>query len=117
MRSEAVVLLVNRPTPSGLVFRKPARIGHHQTGHKLRCRVEVLLGEDFRRHHQGALKAALDAVEQRGERDHRLSGTNVALQEPMHWVLARKIRGYLDRGATLRIGERKRQPTDEAINE
>ena len=46
----------------------------------------VLAGEDFRRNHEGTLRAALDGRRQRHQRHHGLAGTDVALQEPQHAV-------------------------------
>ena len=46
-------------------------------------RQEVLLGKRLGRGHQRALSPVLDCAKQRVERDHGLSGANVALQEPM----------------------------------
>ena len=42
-------------------------------------REVVLLGEDLGRDHECALVAALDAVEEGREGDHRLAGTDIAL--------------------------------------
>ena len=54
--------------------------------------ARVLLGQQFgRRHHRG-LCAVLDGPQRRKRRDHGLAGTDVALHQPHHRVLALEIR-------------------------
>ena len=54
-------------------------------------RQEVLLGEGLRRRHQGALPAGFDSAQERVERDDRLPGADVALQQPRHRRRAGKV--------------------------
>src|SRR5690349_9914615 len=54
-------------------------------------REKVLLGEGFRRRHEGSLAAVLHRSEKRIERDDRLARADVALQEPLHRSRAREV--------------------------
>ena len=49
-----------------------------------RERVEVLAGEDLGRRHQRRLAAGLDRGEHGEQRDQRLAGADVALQQAVH---------------------------------
>ncbi len=72
-------------------------------------RQEVLLGERLRRRHQRALAARLDRAQERVERDDRLAGADVALQQPLHRRGAREVGVDLGDRALLVLGERERQ--------
>ena len=54
-------------------------------------REEVLLGERLGRRHQRALASRLDRAQERVERDHRLAGADVALEQPLHRRRAREV--------------------------
>jgi hypothetical protein len=65
------------------------------------------------RHHQRALPAALDRAEERVERDHRLPGADVALEQPPHRLRAREVAVDLGDGRLL-VG-REREPERGAV--
>jgi hypothetical protein len=54
-------------------------------------RQEVLLGQSLGRRHQRPRPVRLDGAEQRVERDNRLPGTDVPLQQPFHRTLAGQV--------------------------
>jgi hypothetical protein len=77
----------------------------------------VLFGENLGRRHERALVSTLHGHQQRRERDDRLTRTNVALKEAMHWRGRGHVaREFLDR-ARLIAGQRKWQAFDELRNE
>ena len=70
---------------------------------QLRDAQEVLLGEDLGRRHERDLQAVLHR-DQRGEqRDDRLAGADVALQQPIHRVRPLQVvDDFLQRRAAAR---------------
>ena len=72
-------------------------------------RQVVLLGERLGGRHQRALAARFDCAEDRVERDRRLAGADVALQEALHRERPREIAVDLGDGALLVRREGKRQ--------
>ena len=75
-------------------------------------REEVLLGERLGRRHQRALPPHLDRAEQRMQRDDRLPGSDLSLEEPLHGDGPVEIRVDLRHRALLvrSEGERERRP-------
>ena len=65
----------------------------------------MLLGEDFRRRHDGGLKPGLDGAEARGGGDHRLAASDVALHQPVHGPRRGKIAQDVCNRALLRAGQ------------
>ena len=55
----------------------------------------MLLCEHLGRDHEGALVAALHAVEETGEGNDGLAGTDVSLQEPVHGMGGGEILRHL----------------------
>jgi hypothetical protein len=45
---------------------------------------KMLARQNFRRRHQRGLPAGLDDGRRRKQRDHRLAGADIAVQEPQH---------------------------------
>ena len=73
-------------------------------------REEVLLGERLRRRHQRALPARLDRAQERVERDDRLPGADVALEQPLHRHASGRGRASISRDRLLLVlGELERQ--------
>ena len=56
-------------------------------------RQEVLLGQGFGRRHQRSLPAGLDRAQECVERDDRLAGADVALQQALHRHRLREVAG------------------------
>ena len=71
--------------------------------------LQVLLGEDLGRRHQGALPAGVDGACRCERRDHCLAGTDVALEQAMHRHGAAEVGVDLGGDAVLRRGKRERQ--------
>ena len=80
-------------------------------------RQEVLLGERLGRRHQRALPVVLDRAQQGVERDDRLAGADVTLQQTLHRCRAREVEVDLRDRALLVLGQLERQhaaiPADE----
>ena len=64
-------------------------------------RAVVLLGEHLGRGEQRGLPAGVDDGEHRPQRDDRLAGADLALQQPVHRVLAGQVGGDLGRDLPL----------------
>ncbi len=67
---------------------------------------EVLPRQDFGRHHQCALCAALDRRGERQQAHHRLAGADVALQQPQHALadaMSRRISRVASACAAVRL--------------
>ena len=64
-----------------------------------RQREEVLAGEDLGRRHHRRLPAGLDRGQHGEERDQRLAGADVALQQPVHPEAGGHVGGDLGHGA------------------
>ena len=69
----------------------------------------MLLGEGFRRRHQRALALVLDRAQEGVQRDDRLPGTDVALEQPLHRRRLGEIEVDLGDRAFLMLGERERK--------
>ena len=69
----------------------------------------MLPGEDFGRRQQRRLCPGLHRDQHRFERDHRLAGTDIALQQPQHRRFLRHIAFYFRDRSGLRPGQRERQ--------
>ena len=72
-------------------------------------REEVLLGERLGRRHQRALAARLDRAQERVERDDRLAGADVALEQALHRRRAREVGVDLGDRLLLVLGQLERQ--------
>ncbi len=77
----------------------------------------VLLGEHLGRRHERALVAALHRDQQRRERDHRLAGADVALEQAVHRRGPAEIAGDLRERRALVARERERERGDEGVDE
>jgi hypothetical protein len=69
----------------------------------------MLLGEKLRWDHDRGLIAILDGKQCREERDDGFAAADVALQKPLHTMLAAHVREDFARRAGLRTGELERQ--------
>ena len=72
-------------------------------------RQEVLLRERLRRRHQRSLAPSLDRPQQRVERDRRLPGADVPLEQPLHRRREGEVGVDLHDRRVLRSRERERQ--------
>ena len=70
-------------------------VGHRDAVEQRPHAREVLLGEHLGGRHERALVAALHGGEQRGDRDDRLAGAHVALQQAVHRDRAGQVGGDL----------------------
>ena len=80
-------------------------------------REEVLLGERLRRRHQRPLAPGLDRAQERVQRDDRLPGADVALEQPLHRRRAREVGVDLGDRALLVGRERERERRAVAVDE
>ena len=80
-------------------------------------REEVLLGQRLGRRHQRSLAPALDRAQERVERDHRLAGADVALQQALHRHRPGEIGVDLLDRALLVLGQRERQRRAVALDQ
>ena len=101
-----------------LVHRSPLACGdargeegdaHPQLGAQRLEREEVLLGERLGRGHQGALPTRLHRAEERVQRNHRLAGADIALEESLHRRRPAEVGVDLGDHLLLRLGEREGQ--------
>ena len=69
----------------------------------------MLAREQFGRRHQRGLAASLHDVRHGDQRDDRLAGADIALQQPQHALLAGKVALDLGERLTLRAGQREGQ--------
>ena len=69
----------------------------------------VLLGEHLGRGQQGGLSPGVDDLEHRAQRDHGLAGADLALEEPVHRVVAAELLGDEVADLALATGELERQ--------
>ena len=69
----------------------------------------VLAGEDFGRRHHRRLPSRFDHVGHRHQRDHRLAGSDVALEKPQHALLGFEIGADILDRLLLRFCQRERQ--------
>ncbi len=76
--------------------------------HPPQC-LEMLAREDFRRRQQGGLRPRLHRDQHRLQRNHRLAGTDVALQQPQHRGRLRQVALDFGDRALLRAGQGERQ--------
>jgi len=65
----------------------------------------MLGGEHLGRGQQGGLPAGVDHLEHRAQRHHRLTGTDLALKQPMHRVGGGQVRRDLDADVPLTDGQ------------
>src|SRR5688500_13942477 len=77
----------------------------------------MLLGQHLGRGHKGSLVSTLNAHEQRADGNDGLSGSNITLQEAMHWMRTGEVVAQFFNGTGLSLGERKRQRFMEVIQE
>ncbi len=82
-------------------------VDFRQTLEVLAQRGEVLLGEHLGRRHQRSLSPAVDRRQQRGQRDDRLAGSDVALEESVHRQRRGEVGGDLAEHATLGASSRR----------
>ena len=81
-------------------------------------RAGVLRGEHRRRGEQRGLAARVDHLEHRAQRDDRLARADLALQQPLHRVRARRgPRRSARRPRRWPVGERERQPRVERVEQ
>src|SRR5260221_12658205 len=85
------------------------RAGHTELLAEVGDRDEMLFRERLGRRHQRALAAVLDGAQQRVERDHRLAGADVSLEEALHRRRAREVAVELANRLLLVRRQRKRQ--------
>ena len=72
------------PLGRGDACRSAARRDTASPSSHLRQRAVVLLGEDLGRRHERDLEAVLHRDDRGQQRDDRLAGADVALQQPLH---------------------------------
>ncbi len=80
-------------------------------------RQEVLLGERLGRRHQRRLSSGLDRAQKRVERDGGLARADVALQQPLHRLLACEVGVDLGERQLLVLGQGERQDSAVARGE
>ncbi len=80
-------------------------------------RPVVLGGEDLGGGEERGLAARVDDSEHRPERDDRLAGADLALEQPVHRVVAGEVVGDLRSDNGLPGGERERQPFVERLEQ
>ena len=82
-----------RPAPPIFDFDRAGheRAADAELGADALDRQEVLLGERLGRRHQRALAPDLDRPQERVERDDRLAGAHVALEQPLHRRRPREV--------------------------
>ncbi len=73
---------------------------------------KMLAGQDFGRRHQHRLAAAFDRRQHGDERHDRLAGTDVALQQPQHPVLAGHVVQDVGDRQPLTVRQREGQGVD-----
>ena len=88
-----------------------------QPGQEAASGEVMLLGEHFCRDHEGALMAALHAVQKSRQCHDRLAGADVALQETVHRVRSGKISCNLADRPLLGGGQLERQAPEEFLDE
>ena len=86
----------------------PAAAGERRDGGKMLAR------QNFGRRHERRLPAGLDHMRRRDQRDHRLAGADVAVQQPQHALRLRQIGDDVGDRALLRRRERVGQRGDDA---
>ena len=93
----------------GVWNRDSCRICDRELAHPLGERVEVLLGQQRRRHQHGHLLAVLHRLERRAHRDLGLAVADVAADQPVHRDgLLHVVLDLLDRGELVgRLGVRE----------
>ena len=77
---------------------------------EVRHRPVVLLRENLGRGEQRGLPAGVDDLEHGPHRDHGLARAHLALQQPVHGVVAGQVGGDFGADVALARGERERQP-------
>ncbi len=77
----------------------------------------MLLREDLGRGEQRRLAAAVDHGEHRAQGDHRLARAHLALEQPVHRVLAGQVGGDGGGDLLLPVGEGERQPVVERVEQ
>ena len=70
----------------------------------------VLLGEDLGGREEGGLSTAVDDLEHRPQRHEGLAGADLALEQPVHRVVAGELVGDQVPDLALTGGELERQP-------
>ena len=91
----------------GLPFSRPVSraMRRPDVAAELRQGRLMLARQDFGRRHQRALSAALDGRCEGKQRDHRLSGADIALQEAQHPLGRCHVAQDVVHGVALPIGE------------
>ena len=82
---------------------------------QLNGRLCVLTGQDFRRRHQSDLPAIRNGGIGGNQRDNRLSGADISLQQPIHGHRLRHVGKNLRNNPLLRIRASVRQPAHQWI--
>ena len=78
-------------------------------------RAVVLLGEDLGRRHERDLEAVLHRHHRRQQRDDRLAGADVALQQPLHRPRLLHVGDDLGERLALPVGQLERQHRARAL--
>ena len=103
--------------PQRALAHERARVRNRQVAEHGGHAGVMLFGEHFGGSHQRTLIPTLHRREERVHRHQCLAGTNIALQKTMHGSGEFEIRTNLTDRPLLRVGERERQPFDEAVGE
>ena len=90
---------------------------HAEQAARLLEREEVLLRECLRRRHQRALPSRLHGAQETVERDDRLAGPDLALQQPLHRHGTLEVTVDLVDGALLMLCELEREDVAVALDE
>ena len=99
---------------------EPAGEPYHSDPERFEPRAEaraVLLREQLGGRHQGNLALAGDRHHRGERRDHGLARAHVALYQPVHRTVPRKVGADLSRHPALGRGEIERQRVDEAAHQ
>ena len=91
------------------VAKQVVWVWHLQPVKQPRHTNKMLLGQHFGWRHQRTLVPALHRRQHCSHRNHRLSASHIALQQPVHWVRALKVGFYFTNHSRLCRRERKRQ--------
>src|SRR5437879_13646838 len=77
----------------------------------------MLFSQDLSGSHQGGLKPRFHGKQDRRNGDHSLAGADIALQQPIHWMLSGKIMSDFRNDFGLRASEFEWQPAHEFLKQ
>ena len=80
-------------------------------------RIIVLAREDLRRRHQRALEAVLHGLDEREQREYRLAGADIPLDEPTHGNRSLHIAADLLPDLCLVVRQRERQAREDLLHQ